>query len=151
MTEEGKACRQMIEEALGRYGLPTSESAIRLLCMIAAHESGGFTYSKQVRGPALSLFQMEPRTFRDLVTYCQRRFPNLSDELPCSPMRLIFDPGFAAAMGRAFLLRIPEPLPDFDNIDALGQYAKTYWNTRYGKATPKNYSDAWRHYFGDSP
>ena len=147
MTEEGQACRAMIEQALNHYELPVSESAVRLLCMIAAHESGGFTYSRQLAGPAPSLLQMEPRTFRDLITYCQRRFPKLAEELPCSPMRLIFDPEFAAAMGRAFLLRIPAPLPD--QIDALGQYAKTYWNTKYGKAKPSDYSDAWRHYFGE--
>ena len=120
MTEEGKACRKMIEQALKRYELASSESAIRLLCMIAAHESGGFLYSRQLVGPALSLFQMEPRTFRDLITYCSRRFPKLAAELPCSPMRLVFDPEFAAAMGRAFLWRIPAPLPEPDQIDALG-------------------------------
>lgn len=147
MSEEGKACRQMVEQALNHYELPASESAIRLLCMIAAHESGGFTYSRQLVGPALSLFQMEPRTFSDLVTYCKRRFPKLAAELPCSPMRLIFDPPFAAAMGRAFLLRIPAPLPEPEQIDALGQYAKTYWNTKYGKAKASDYSEAWRRYF----
>ena len=149
MTEEGKACREMVEQALNHYELPASESAIRLLCMIAAHESGGFTYSKQVRGPALSLFQMEPRTFIDLFKYCRRRCPKLAAEIPCSPKRLIFDPEFAAAMGRAFLLRIPEPLPEPKQIKALGQYAKTYWNTKYGKAKASDYSKAWQQYFGD--
>ena len=151
MTEEGKACRAMIEQALNRYQLPASESAIRLLCMIAAHESGGFTYSRQVKGPALSLFQMEPRTFRDLTTYCQRKRFSFSAELPCSPMRLVFDPPFAAAMGRAFLLRIPRALPQPDDIEGLAQYAKQYWNTRYGKATPDDYANAWQRYFGNEP
>ena len=149
MTEEGQACRHMVERALAHYNMPVSESAIRLLCMIAAHESGGFTYTRQIAGPALSLFQMEPGTFNDLTSYCQRRFPVLASELPCSPVRLIFDPPFAAAMGRAYLWRIPAPLPDPEQIDALGQYAKTYWNTRYGKATADDYSTAWRHFFSE--
>ena len=138
----------MVEQALGHYRLPASESAIRLLCMIAAHESGGFMFTRQVKGPALSLFQMEPRTFRGLVGYCRHK-QYLDGELPCSPYRLVFDSMFAAAMGRCFLLRIPEPLPDPDDIDGLARYAKTYWNTKYGKATVDDYARAWRKYFED--
>ena len=140
----------MIEQALNHYQMPSSESSIRLLCMIAAHESGGFTYSRQVKGPALSLFQMEPRTFRDLISYCQRRHFSFASELPCSPMRLVFDPPFAAVMGRVFLLRIPRALPDPDDIEGLARYAKQYWNTKYGKATVSDYACAWQRYFGET-
>lgn len=37
---------------------------VELLCMIAAHESMLGKYRKQIKGPALSLFQIEPRTHK---------------------------------------------------------------------------------------
>ena len=148
MTAEGNACRLMIDEAMTRYKLPTSESAARLLCMIAGHESGGFCYVHQLGGPALGLFQMEPLTFQDVSEYCARK-DYLDGELPSIPSRLIFDAHFAAAMARVFFLRIPEPLPDPDHITALANYAKRYWNTWQGKATPDDYANAWRTHFED--
>ena len=83
MTPEGEQCRQMICTALADYHLPDSESAIRLLCMIAAHESGGFRFTKQIRGPAVSLFQIEPASFRDVCNYAKRKgidIPNAPPE-----------------------------------------------------------------------
>ena len=147
MTHEGQACRDMIELALSHYLLPDSESAIRLLCMVAAHESGDFTYVRQIGGPALSFFQMEPMTFQEIAEYCQRKQIQLADELPCTVWRLVFDPVFAAAMARVFFMRFPEPLPEPDDIEGLASYAKDYWNTELGKATESDYFEAWsRHY-----
>ncbi len=146
MTPEGNACRVMIQTALDRYGLPVSESALRLLCMIAAHESGGFLYVKQVNGPALSFFQMEPVTYIDVCDYAVWR-DYLPGELPSPPERLIFDAPFAAALGRLFFLRFSEPLPAEDDLTALAQYAKQYWNTALGKATVAQYESAYRKHF----
>ena len=147
MTDEGHACRQLIDDALLYYRLPTTEAAIRLLCMIAAHESGDFHYVRQRRGPALSLFQMEPATFDDVCDYAQRRNLYIASYLPCSPWRLVFDQRFAAAMARIFFLRFPEPLPDADDMHALACYAKGYWNTYLGKATPDQYLNAYLQHF----
>ena len=144
MTPEGRECRRMIASALGDYGLPCSEAALRLLCMIAAHESGGFTYSKQVRGPAISLFQIEPRTYKDLMAYADRK------GIKCPngpPEQLIFNEGLAAALGRLFFMRFPEKLPDKDDIPAMATYAKQRWNTNYGAATPDDYESAYREHF----
>lgn len=138
----------MIEQALDQYGLPKSEAAIRLLCMIAAHESGGFLYSKQVRGPALSFFQLEPASYTDVCAYAMRK-GYLKGEIPGPVERIIFDPTFAAAIARIFILRIPEPLPDPDNLRGLARYAKKYWNTNLGKATPGMYLEAYQEYFGE--
>ena len=151
MTPEGNACRQLIREALRKYDLPGSDAAVRLLEMIAAHESGGFTYSRQLGGPALSLFQIEPATYRDLCDYASSRYLAICHEFPRNPMRLVFDPCFAAGMARVFFLRFPEPLPDRDDITALAEYAKYRWNTALGKATPQQYETAWRRYYEDHP
>ncbi len=115
--------------------------------MVAAHESGGFSYVKQVNGPALSLFQVEPPTFTDVLDYASRRQLLSGDDLHSPPERLIFDSSYASAIGRIFFMRFPEPLPDPDNIVGLSVYAKNYWNTHMGKATPELYEEAYREWF----
>lgn len=52
-----------------------------------------------------------------------------------------------SAIGRVFLLRVPRPLPDSDDIDELAKYAKDHWNTHLGAAQWQDYRDAWlKHY-----
>jgi len=131
--------RTSIERALVRFDLPGDESSVRLLLMIAAHESGGFTYCKQVRGPAIGLFQMEPATFDFIIGYLKRtgKYERINRAMIFE--RMLIDTEFAAAMARVYLLTIPEPLPDANDFDALARYAKKYWNTNAGKATPEKY------------
>lgn len=141
--------RTAIERALTRFDLPNSESAVRLLLMISAHESGGFTHCKQVNGPALGLFQMEPATFDFVVEYLNRtgNFPAISRNM--KPERMVIDAEYAAAMARAYLWTIPEPLPEPDDFKGLAQYAKKYWNTELGKASAEKYlSDFETHVWG---
>lgn len=144
MTPEGQQCRRMIARALGKYGLPCSESALRLLCMIAAHESGGFTYTKQVKGPAISFLQIEPRTYWDLMKYGERKGIKFNKG---PPEQLIFDSEMSAALGRLFFMRFPEKLPHQDNITEMAEYAKRRWNTFLGAATPEDYESAYREHF----
>lgn len=144
MTPEGCACQAMIERALMYYNLPDSEHAVHLLCMIAAHESGGFRYLKQVKGEAVSLFQMEPITYQCVSGYCLKRH-YLEGEIPSPIERMIFDMPFSVAMARVFFLRIPEALPD--QASALADYAKRHWNTYLGKATVDDYLSAWDRYY----
>lgn len=146
MSPFGEQCRWMIQMSLATYGLPDSEASVRLLCMIAAHESGGFRYVQQLHGPALSLFQMEPLTYQDVCEYARRK-GHLSGELPCPAERMVFDAGFAAAIARIFFLRFRESIPHEDNLTALSEYAKKYWNTSAGKATAELYEKAYWDYF----
>ena len=144
MTNDGLGCQIMIEKALTHYNLPRSRSAVQLLCMIAAHESGGFRYLKQVGGSAVSLFQMEPITYHDVCGYCLKR-DYLKGEIPSPFERMVFDMPFSAAMARVFFLRIPEALPC--KPKDMAYYAKKYWNTYQGKATVDDYLNAWKFYY----
>lgn len=146
MTALALTIRTAIERAISRFNLPDSEAAVRLLLMVAAHESGGFTYCKQKGGPALGIFQMEPATYADVCNYLERtgRFPALNTKW--RPTRMVIDVEFAAGMARAFFSRIPEPLPDPDDLQALAEYAKKHWNTELGKATPEKYLTAYKHH-----
>lgn len=146
MTTLGLVVRGAIERALERFHLPGDEAVVRLLLMIAAHESGGFHFCKQVGGPALGLFQMEPATYRATIEYLERtgRFSALSRRL--SPERMVIDVEFAAAFARAYLSSFPESLPDADDLEALARYAKKYWNTEAGKATAEKYLNDFKKY-----
>lgn len=139
MNKLALTIRTAIERAMARFELPDSEAAVRLLLMVAAHESGGFTYCKQKGGPALGIFQMEPATYADVCNYLNRtgRYKKLNTNWP--ETRMVIDVEFAAGMARAFFARVPEPLPDADDLQALAEYAKKYWNTELGKATPEKY------------
>lgn len=144
MTPLGRACRDTVVAGLTEYNLPTDESGICILCMIAAHESGEFKYTRQLSGPAVTHFQIEPNTYNDLVMYQSKR----GLDLPDPPAEyLIFDGKLAAAYARVFFMRFPEKLPDSTDIKGMSEYAKLKWNTEYGKATPKQYEDAYRKHF----
>ncbi|MEH6345003.1 MAG: hypothetical protein V7785_07960 [Bermanella sp.] len=149
MKKLGLTVRTAIERALTRFNLPGDENAVRLLLMIAAHESGGFTYCKQKGGPALGLFQMEPATFNSVMKYLERtkKFPGISRNTPIE--RLVTDLEFATAMARVYLWTFPEALPGAEDLDGLAQYAKKYWNTVKGAATSDKYkSDYLTHVWG---
>lgn len=122
-----------------------SPEAEELLIFTCAAESLGGTYIRQVNGPALGIYQMEPETYNDLwQTYlknkthlCMILLSNFDLCFQPSPERLIYDLRFATAMTRLFYSRIPTPLPKADDIEGLWFYYKRYYNTEKGKATMK--------------
>ena len=140
------AIRAAIARGLEKNSLPSNESVIRLLMMIAYHESGGFHYCKQMAGPALGLFQMEPSTFEFIKKYLHRtgKFPLVSRATCVED--LLLDVEFAAAMARIYLYTFPEQLPHHDDIEGLARYAKKYWNTEMGKAEVVDYLRAYELY-----
>jgi len=142
------AVRATIEQALSRFNLPDSEAAVRLLLMISAHESGMFSFCRQVRGPALGLFQMEPATYEFCIEYLSRtgKFPTVARK--CMPARLVTDSVLAAAMARVYLFSKPEPLPEADDLQGLAVYAKRHWNTEAGAATVDDYLKAYMEAWG---
>lgn len=148
MHNQAKVCRECVIDSLNANHLPKTEAAVRLICMVCAHESGGFTYTKQVIGPALGLLQMEPLTYKDVSGYALQK-GYLKNLLPGPAERLIFDFYFAVAMARVFFLRIVEPLPNENDLKGLARYAKKYWNTVKGKATEDMYLNAYIKWFGD--
>lgn len=139
MTTLANTIRAGIEQALEKYGLPASENVIRLLMMIAAHESRGFVCCKQLNGgPALGLFQMEPNTFDFVMGYLKRKgnFPLVSrDDIA---ERMLIDFEFSVAVARVYLWTEPKQIPHQNHLMGLAQYASDYWN-RGGDGEPREY------------
>lgn len=125
-------------------------AAEELLLMIAAHESHMGKYLRQVGGgPALGIWQMEPATYEDCWKNVVPRKPYWAQQLTqlgggmATPSRLANEHALAAAMARLQIWRHAEALPDAGNLEALGRYAKKYWNGP-GKATSGMYVQAYR-------
>lgn len=150
-----KQFKNLIEETLlGFAPYMAKANAVNLLLGTAAVESAFGTYLKQLgRGPAVSVFQIEPATEKDIWENWLKFKPDLMKGLEeqfnvtgPNPKKLISDLGYAIVMARIFYLRKQEPIPHSDDIEALGRYWKTYYNTRLGKGTVDKFVSAFRKY-----
>lgn len=134
-----------------------SEDAEELLVFTCAVESMGGTFLKQINGPALGIYQMEPETYYDIrlhylphkqslgiILYTQfglATYPHFEEH------RLVYDLRFATAMARIHYARIFEPLPSkSDTMYALYRYYKKYYNTSQGAAEPDQSIEKYRAY-----
>lgn len=133
-----------------------SEAAENLLIGTAVQESK-LEYLHQIGGPAISVYQIEPNTYNDMwVNYIDHR-SKLSTKLrqiagykyratviPATEMYgNLF---YATAMCRVHYLRVREPLPVHDDVEALGAYYKKHYNTPLGKATVAQFYDNYYKY-----
>ena len=151
--------REVISNTLQKFedlgGAKYSTDAVELLMMIASHESLMGKYIKQVNGPALGLYQMEPFTHDDLY----KTFISKNQQLDFAVSKFVpsqhslinkithaellaTDIRYATVMARVFFMRFKEPIPTDDVGKA--EYCKKYWNTELGKATVNNYFRAYR-------
>jgi hypothetical protein len=128
-----------------------SDEAVELLIFTCANESNGGTYLKQISGPALGIYQMEPTTYNDIwQNYIMKNSSILLrfihgfgiNSMP-SEERLIYDLRFATAMARIHYERVKQPLPAIYDLDGIWNYYKQYYNTCEGKA---DYHDAINRY-----
>ncbi len=119
-----------------------SPEAEELLVFTCATESIGGTYVRQLQGPALGIYQMEPETYTDIWANYLHNQNNLRmilitnfdvSRIP-SPERMIYDMRFSTAIARIFYARFKEPLPKIDDVDNIWWYYKRYWNTEKGSA-----------------
>lgn len=119
-----------------------SEDAEELMLFTCAIETNGGSYVKQVNGPALGIYQMEPKTYNDLwQNYLNKKVETLlilTTNFDCMRMppedRLIYDLRYATAMTRLFYSRIQEKIPNRKDLPALWSFYKRYYNTVEGSS-----------------
>ena len=119
------------------------------LCTAAIESNCGY-YIKQVGGPALGVWQMEPDTHRDIRLNCDalmevafnELIDNLKTYLPIDIKELISSPMYACAMARLKYSMDPAPLPDSGNIRAVYDYYKRIYNTPAGASTYEKFKQA---------
>lgn len=134
----------------------SKESNFLLLCT-AAIESNCGEYIKQINGPALGIWQMEPATHDDIWNNCdafvRSVFKNLISNLQIKLTAGIYhnsmieSPMYACAMARLKYSMDPHPLPklsgdkDLDCINFFEYYKRVY-NTEFGKSTYQKWVNA---------
>lgn len=115
-----------------------SDRVVDLLAMIAAHESHGGKYRRQIGGgPALGIFQIEPLTHDSVWDNCDSIHKRAARYgVKRDPSQLEHSDRYSVWVARHYLLMDPNPLPV--GLVAMAAYCKSYWN-RTGKATPDKY------------
>lgn len=132
--------REMIEEILLSAPNPRLHSpvAVELLMLTAATESKLGRYFRQIRGPALGIFQVEPATERDLFeNYLEYNRDLLSwvEDLEMNhDFNLKYNIAYQIAIARLVYFRKKDPLPSIE-LHELAAYWKKHYNTHLGKGT----------------
>ena len=123
-----------------------SDAAVNLILGTAAQESHLGTYIKQIKGPALGIYQIEPATHIDLY----KNYLNYRDSLKKKVQSFLIDGltmdenlvgnlYYSTALCRIVYFRVKEKLPLPSNISALGEYWKIYYNTCEGSGTVSDF------------
>lgn len=119
--------------------------------MTAAHESQMGRYTKQIKGPALGLYQVEPATmtgaYKNYINYrpaLAEKIEQISGVAGPDRGQLQFNPIYATIMARLKYWRSPGALPSAADPWAMAEYAKDVFNTSLGRATPGDYYSAYR-------
>ena len=132
--------KDLIERVLKEYDLYSPE-AVDLLLGTAAVESNFGTYLKQVKGPAVGVFQMEPDTFDWLQGVFQNRFHYISTTFPSD---MEHDLKLSILMARLRYLVDRQAIPK--TLQGQAEYWKRIYNTHLGAGTPEKYIKAWNTY-----
>lgn len=128
-----------------------SPAAEQLLLSTALQESH-LKHRRQLSGPALSYFQIEPATHDDIwenfLAYRQalaKKVTTLMTHPDAGKIeQLESNDHYAAAMARVHYLRVPESLPAFNNMVAMSAYWKRYYNTALGRGRESEFIANWQ-------
>jgi hypothetical protein len=154
----------VIRPALKKVDL-WSDSAENILMGTIAHESAMGTYLKQVRGPAMGIYQIEPNTHtdiwanflkyrgglsgkvRDLICPLDKIWKAGIGDMGCH-VSLITNLAYATVIARIVYLRAPTQLPDAKDLPGMAAYWKKYYNTIYGAGTEEQFIEHYTKYVG---
>lgn len=131
-----------------------SPEAEMLVLGTAAQESR-FQYLKQLgTGPALGLWQCEPRTHADIwenyIRYRQELAVKVrataghggASTLKPEDDWLVYNLRYAAAICRIHYRRAPDPLPR--DVKGFARYWKRFYNTEQGRGTEDEFIDSFK-------
>ena len=119
-----------------------SEAAINLMLGTAAQETNLGKYLHEIKGSALGIYQIMPRTNDLVLKLLNREYPQLytkvtllkvSDSAISENEELKFNLYYQTAIARCVYYSIKESLPLADDLYALAAYWKRYYNTEKGK------------------
>jgi len=118
-----------------------SDGAAELVLYTGVVESE-LRHLKQIEGPALGLWQMEPRTHDDIWQNYVSFRPDLAQKLiefGHLAQHLVYRLDYAAIMCRLHYRRDSDPLPEAGDIEGMARYWKRVYNTGAGKGTESQF------------
>jgi hypothetical protein len=133
-----------------------NDNAEELLMGTAAQESHLGTYIRQIKGEAYGIYQCERLTYDSLWNKYignsramqLKILPLLGTMTKPAHYRLVTDMNLATIMCRLHYWDVQETLPNKDNVEAMGSYWKTYYNTVLGKGTVDEFIGNYKKYVG---
>ena len=140
---------------MSQHGNYDTIHARQLLLATLAIESDLGLYNRQVRGPAVSVFQLEPPTIFDIAKHWDA-FPKMVpiikqiSMLHMSPNadRLVTEcevnSRLACLMARGKYAMDSKRIPSFDDKQGLYDYYKRVFNSDAGASTYTKWCEAWR-------
>ena len=130
-----------------------SKNSNMLSLATAAVEGRCGYFIKQINGPALGVWHMEPKTHNSIWANCAAlRNPHFSVQIKKlmikkSPMdetkNLIISPMYSCAMARLKYAMDPNQLPYYKDIHSVYTYYKRIFNTELGATTYAKFKQAW--------
>lgn len=117
-----------------------SQAIENLIVATAMVESNLEMVTQVGGGPARGLFQIEGRSFLDVIRYIKRDPEKVKiicnacgfSALPEDVNTVIWNLRFATLVTRMFYYRIPEALPKSFDYEGMANYHKKYYNTSCG-------------------
>jgi len=146
----------VIEPACQAIGYWSAAAGVLLLG--TAIQESQLCYRRQIGGgPGLGLFQMEGATHDDIWSNYLAYRPELAAKILHVAQRterpeaewLVTHDRYAAAMARTLYLRVPSALPPADDIRAMGNYYKVWYNTASGAGSAQQFIDNWHAVMGE--
>lgn len=145
--------RHLITKVLIRIGM-FSDAACELLMGTCAKESGFGTWLYQLGGgPGLGFFQMEPATEQGIWLHHLPEFPDKRQRLiqvtgvyGPDPWALETRLDYQIGMARHRYAWVPDPLPDPDDIEAMGFYWDTFYNRNPDAGTVAEFVECYLRY-----
>lgn len=145
----------IVKPVLVAMAIWTEES--EMLLMGTAAQESLLIYTRQINGPALGYFQMEPATHDDCWTNYLNYRPELKAQVlairtaPGAPAAtdMETDPQYAAAMARVRYLRVSAPIPTRPRD--MAAYWKQYYNTPLGAGSADDFIANWNRLLSPLP
>lgn len=130
-----------------------SPAAEQLVLATAIHESSACFIRQIGGGPAIGFWQMEKATHDDIWDNYLAYRPDLRFKIeklqalwPREAEQLATNLAYAAAMCRIHYFRIPKPLPEEGDAEAMAAYWKQWYNTPQGKGSADVFVDTFEQY-----
>lgn len=138
--------RPILKDTAFRNNCPSfySRDAEELLLLTCAQETLYGRYLKQISGPGLSVFSIEPATFAWLQNTHKAFLVERNYRLESyTPSELLYNLRLAIVVTRLRYWVVKAALPKYDDVQGMADYWDKYYNGNPNKGFPK---DAIRNY-----